>query len=211
MSIFSAIGKVLGVVAAPFTGGASIIPSLISGGASILGGVMQNNSAKSIADSNNHQAIELANTQHQREVADLRAAGLNPILSAGGSGAAVPSMQAAPVSNVLSSAVGSALQAGLLKEQIANARKQNENVEADTELKRSQTQESISRYYTNAAQRDLLLSQTAQTAATARSAAVEAQSAEDMGALTRDLEKGGAAAQQIGRVLQIIRALGVSK
>lgn len=41
---------------------------------------------------NNETAIELSNTAHQREVRDLRDANLNPILSAGGNGSAVPSL-----------------------------------------------------------------------------------------------------------------------
>lgn len=68
-----------------------------------------------IAAQNNATQMEMANTAHRREVADLRAAGLNPILSAGGSGASTPSLTSVrgdsaqienPVNGLASSAKG---------------------------------------------------------------------------------------------------------
>lgn len=47
----------------------------------------------------NDTQINLSNTAHQREVRDLLAAGLNPVLSASGSGASVPQLGAPTLEN----------------------------------------------------------------------------------------------------------------
>lgn len=87
-----------------------VVPG-VSGALDIVGTVMQNDaSARQAARQMDFQR-EMSSTAHQREVADLRAAGLNPILSAtGGSGASTPSGAMAPQSNVFKDAFSSAVE-----------------------------------------------------------------------------------------------------
>ena len=73
-------------------GGMSMIGSLGGGLLNFLGSADANQTAKEIARKNRQWMERMSNTAHQREVADLREAGLNPILSAtGGAGASTPS------------------------------------------------------------------------------------------------------------------------
>lgn len=72
---------------------------LATGTMSSIGAHSANSANKKIArEQMNFQRI-MAETQHQREVEDLRKAGLNPLLSAGGSGAAAPAGASTTVQN----------------------------------------------------------------------------------------------------------------
>lgn len=123
----------LGSIVGALTGG-----SAAAGAASMLGGLYQNHSAGLQAEWQRDWEKMMSDTAHRREVEDLKAAGLNPLLSVN-KGASTPSTGMAPVSDPVTPAINSALavranraDVALKEASVENMKIQNEKLQEET-------------------------------------------------------------------------------
>ena len=152
----------------------AFIGELISGAASIIGQNKANKAAKQAAEAQMAFQREMRDTAHQSEVKDLRAAGLNPLLSGtGGPGSAVPAGASYTPQNELSGGVSSALQAATVKSEIEQRKAAIDQLESTT--KQADTQAELNKAAAIKTAVDTMTSES-----NAKAAAINAQAAQAM-------------------------------
>ena len=112
----------------------SLVPSAIGAVGSYLGAEQTNKASAVQAEKQMDFQERMSSSAHQREVRDLIAAGLNPMLSAKLGGASSPAGAMAPVQNVLGQATASASQNYQLESQAKLIRAQETNTLAQADL-----------------------------------------------------------------------------
>lgn len=133
-------------------GGGNMWGALISAGVSYLGSRKKNKSQVGLSREQMRFQERMSSTAHAREVADLRNAGLNPILSATHPGASTPAGSMAPVVDESTQAVSSAREVTRLSQEL-------KNMKAIEQKTKQEERESQQREATSRANEDLIKTQ----------------------------------------------------
>jgi hypothetical protein len=116
----------------------SLAPSAIGAVGSYVGAQQTNKASAQQAQQQMDFQERMSSSAHQREVKDLMAAGLNPMLSAKLGGASSPAGSMAPVQNALGQATASASQNYQLETQAKLIRAQEQSTLAQADYTRTQ-------------------------------------------------------------------------
>ena len=183
------------------------IGSIISAGASIVGGLLGKSSAKSTNQAQAEQAAETRlftkeqlQNRHQWEVADLKAAGLNPVLSAGGTPSIGGSAQAQMINP--SDSMSKAVQAAASALQLRKMDAEIENIESGTRVNDQIKATQASAEQLNRSTSSVNAAIEAQKRAELPSIAATAKAAEQAAQTEEDIEKStyGKVMRWLGRL-----------
>lgn len=106
---------------------------------SLTGNIMSNQANSAQAERQQNFQAKMSDTAYQRAVADMKAAGLNPMLAYGNGGASSPAGASAQMQNVIGPAISTALEKRRLDKEIDAVESQNTvNTETAKEKKTAQ-------------------------------------------------------------------------